>query len=126
MMSVLAAVLRRIVKTGQLSLIDSAGRRVDIGEQNGGRPALAIRLHDRRVPLEVVCNPQLTLGEAYMDGRLSVEGGTIADVLDLLMRNIGTGFGGGYIDWIAKLRSLKRRLLQRNGRARSVQNVAHH
>lgn len=127
MYTALAAILRRIVKSGRLSLISAGGHRIDIGDQTEtDAPTLGLRLHDRRVAFELIRNPQLTLGEAYVDGRISVEGGTIADLLDLLARNIGTGHGGGYIDWIAKLRFARREAMQQNGNGRSRQNVAHH
>jgi cyclopropane-fatty-acyl-phospholipid synthase len=37
-----------------------------------------------------------------------------------------TGFGGGYLEWLAHARFLARRLIQGNGRTRARQNVAHH
>ncbi len=120
----LASVLKRVVKAGSLRLVDWDGRRIDFGEATAN--PLTMRLHDRRVAFDILRNPQLTLGEAYMDGRLSVEGGSIADLMALLARNIGKGFGGGYIDWIARLRYLVRRAMQRNGLARARSNVAHH
>jgi len=123
----LTAVLRRIVRSGRLSLIDWRGRRAEFGDPDDvNADPIVMRLNDRRVAFDLLRNPQLTLGEAYMDGRFSIEGGTIADLLELLARNIGTGYGGGHIDWIAKLRFAGRRLMQRNGHARSRQNVARH
>ena len=127
MINTLANILRRIVRSGRLSLIDWNGRRIEISDEGGANtPPIAIRIHDRGAALRLIFNPQLALGELYMDRRLSVEGGTIADLLDLLARNIGTGFGGGYFDWIAKLRFARRWWKQRNDRGRSKQNVAHH
>ncbi len=127
MFTALAAILRRIVKSGRLSLIDCRGRRIELGDtSDASAKPIVMRLNDRLVAFDLIRNPQLTLGEAYMDGRFTIEGGTIADLLELLARNIGTGYGGGYIDWIAKVRYAGRRFMQRNGYDLSKQNVAHH
>jgi cyclopropane-fatty-acyl-phospholipid synthase len=127
MYTALAAVLRQIIKKGRLSLVDRKGRRTEIGDTaDANALPLAVHLNDRRVAFDLIRNPQLALGEVYMDGRITLEGGTIGDLLDLLARNIGTGFGGGYIDWIAKLRYARRKALQRNGCEKAKRNVAHH
>jgi cyclopropane-fatty-acyl-phospholipid synthase len=124
MKALLAAVMRRLIVRGHLVIVDHDGRRRDYGEPTAA--PIVMRLHDRRVAFDLVRNPQLTFGEAYMDGRLTIEGGSVADFLDLMTRNLGTGFGGGYMDWIASARYLARRFMQQNGLARSERNVAHH
>lgn len=120
----LAAVLRGLVREGHLAVLTPDGRRLHFGDRRV--PPVTIRLHDRKVAVDLLRDPQLTLGEAYMDGRLSVEDATIADLLDLLTRNLGTGFGGGYMTWIARARFLLRRAMPWNGVQRSRRNVAHH
>ena len=124
MRALLGSIFQRVVKSGHLVMIDPSGRRQDFGEQSA-KP-LTMRLNDRLVALDLVRNPQLKLGEAYMDGRISFEGGTIADFLDLIARNIGTGFGGGHLEWIAMFRNAVRRFAPRNSHARARRNVAHH
>ena len=123
-MRVLASLLGLIVKTGHLKLIDWNGRERDLGDGTG--VPLTLRLHDKRVALEIAWNPNLKFGEAYMDGRMSIEGGTIADVLELFARNMGTGAGSGHMEWLTKARYLARRAMQRNGITRSRKNVATH
>jgi cyclopropane-fatty-acyl-phospholipid synthase len=120
----LASLLRRIVKQGRLLLVGASGAVYACGEPS--EPSLTLRLHDRRVALDLLRDPHLTMGEAYMDGRITVEGGTIADLLDLIARNIGMGFGGSHLDWIAKLRTMFRALSPRNNPLRARRNVAHH
>ena len=119
-----ASLLRHVVKVGRLTLIDVKGRRYECGDP-AAEPVI-LRLHDRRVAFDLLRNPQLTLGEAYMDGRISVDGGSIADLLDLVALNIGTGYGGRHLDWIAKVRHLFRAFTPRNGFWRAERNVAHH
>ena len=86
----LLRLLRRVVRTGSLTVIDSKGAVHQIGEGSGGT-ALAIRLHDRRLEWRLFFRPHLALGEAFTDGTLTVENGDVYDFLDLLTRNLGTG-----------------------------------
>jgi len=124
-MHLLVAILRRIIRRGHLRLIDSKGRRYDIGEAN--LPPVTARLHDRRTQWALTGNPQLALGEAYMDGRLSVEDGDIAALLELLTNNLGRGYGGGHLEWINRMRTGIKRLARRsNNRRRARANVHHH
>ena len=120
----LAALLRSIVKQGRLTLIGASGRTYECGDP--ASTAVTLRLGDRRVALDLLRNPHLTFGEAYMDGRIAIENGSIADFLDLIARNIGMGFGGSHLEWIAKLRVLFRSLVPRNSLTRARRNVAHH
>jgi cyclopropane-fatty-acyl-phospholipid synthase len=123
-MRLLPSLLGKIVKKGHLRLIDSRGRATGLGEIE--KPPLTIRLADAATERALLLNPQLAFGEAYMDGRMTVEGGDIADLLDLLTRNIGFGFGGGHLEWINRARIAVRSWMQRNNFARARKNVAHH
>ena len=124
-MRLLSAIMRRIVRDGHLAIIDAKGVTHNFGETD--KPAVTIALHDSKVALELALNPQLKFGEAYMEGRFTVEdGGTIADFLDLMQRNLGIGFGGGHLEWIAKAHGAARRALSHNSLQRARRNVAHH
>jgi cyclopropane-fatty-acyl-phospholipid synthase len=83
---------------------------------------VTIRIRDWRTAARLALNPDLYLGEAYMDGGLVVERGTIWDLLDLLGRNLAAR---------PQRRSglfpaLKRQIGQANDRAAARRNVAHH
>src|ERR1700693_1451062 len=69
-----------VVRHGTLTVIRPDGSTLDFGS---GPPHVAIRIHDRPALLELALNPDLKLGELYMDGRLTVEDGDIAALLDL-------------------------------------------
>lgn len=84
----LAYVLRHIVKTGALDLIDALGRRYRFGDAPGEAP-VAVRFHGIGTEIAIAFNPRLALGEAYMNGRMTFERGTLFDFLDLVVRNIG-------------------------------------
>jgi len=82
----LAALLRPSIKIGRLTVIDADGHRhVFHGSDS---PAFTIRLHDRSLHWRLALNPKLAFGEAYMDGTVTCEDGSLYDVLDLISRNI--------------------------------------
>ncbi|HEY6579410.1 MAG TPA: hypothetical protein VIY09_08810, partial [Rhizomicrobium sp.] len=112
-----------IVKIGTLTLITADGRRVSFGS---GAPEIAMRLHDRAAFLELALNPELKLGELYMDGRLTVENGDVADLLDLLMHNLSLVRPRGVLALLKRCRRVTRWLAQHNHSARARRNVAHH
>ena len=112
-----------VVKTGSLILIAPGGRRTQFGQ---GSPEVTMRLHDRRAPIALALNPELKLGELYMDGRLTVEGGDIATLLDLLMHNLANVRPTGALRLARGWRSLTRPLAQLNYSSRARRNVAHH
>jgi len=123
-MSLLVTFLRKIVRQGHLTLIDADGHVHEIGVLE--QPAIVIRVRDKATERAMLLNPQLAFGEAYMDGRLTVETGGVAGLLDLLMKNLGTTFGSGHWEWLAALRRRTRMLRQRNDPRRAKHNVAHH
>ena len=77
--------LGRLIKEGTLTVIDAKGRSRSYGKQPG--PAVTIRLHDASLPWRMLARPELTVGEAYMDGTLTIEDGDILDFLNLVALN---------------------------------------
>jgi cyclopropane-fatty-acyl-phospholipid synthase len=112
-----------VMKTGTLVLVTADGRRSKFGS---GAPEVGMRLHDRKAFFQLAMNPELKLGELYMEGRLSVEGGNIADLLDLLMHNLAIVRPLGILTLVRRWRLMTRRLAQHNHSKRARRNVAHH
>ncbi|MFM7346417.1 MAG: class I SAM-dependent methyltransferase, partial [Tagaea sp.] len=127
----LARFLARLIRSGQLTLIDAKGRQVTMGRRDAATPPdephVIVRVADRRTELKIAANPGLYAGEAYMDGKLAVENGTIYDLLALVSRNSGLAVAGGPLDrWRHRWGPRLRRLQQSNPVARARANVAHH
>ncbi len=114
---------RQIVRKGTLRMIRSDGRRNQFG---AGAPLVTIRFADRWGPTELALHPDLMLGQLYMDGRLTVENGTIADLLALLLANLQTTPTTGPYEVVRWMRRLTRRLAQFNPASRARVHVAHH
>ena len=83
LLAILAPLLRRLVKRGELMLIDAAGNRMTFGTPQDS-PRVTVRLHRLDLPLRLLINPSLTLGEAYMNGEWTIEEGTLRDFLFVL------------------------------------------
>ena len=114
--------LGRFVRHGSLTVTTAGGRTCTFGD--GSRRPVTVRFASAAAQRAVLFDPELKLGEAYMDGSLIVERGSIADLLALLLAQ--ERFGGR--NWLLPrlLRYLFRRLQQFNLRSRSRTNVAHH
>jgi cyclopropane-fatty-acyl-phospholipid synthase len=119
----LRTVLKSIIKQGSLTLIRADGWRETFG---AGEPHTAIKLHDRAAEWELALNPDLKLGELYMDGRLTVEDGDIAGLFDVVMRNAAYHQASGLMRFARFVRRMMRSLAQYNSAALSKAHVAHH
>ena len=119
----LARLLSTVVQHGSLVLIRHDGSSLTFGK---GSPEVLIRLHDRGAFWELALNPELKLGELYMDGRLTLEHGDIADLLDLLMYNLANSRPGGLFAITRRFRRIMRHVSQLNHASRARKNVAHH
>jgi cyclopropane-fatty-acyl-phospholipid synthase len=121
----LAPLLARLFRLGDLTLIDAAGRSHRFrGPPLAGIPPVTIRLHDRRLHWRLPLNPQLVAGEAYADGTLTVEQGTLRDLLALATCNIERA--GADRPSALPLWRLARLLQQHNPVHRARRNAAHH
>ena len=74
----------------------------------------------------VLLDPELRLGEAFVDAALIVEEGTITDLLNLLLSQDDTQKRPVWGAILSRMRYLLRRFHQLNARKRSKRNVAHH
>ena len=120
----LQLVLASIVRTGSLRVTTARGRRFTLGDGTG-KPA-AVRLKTTWALLGILLDPELRLGEAYMDGTLVVEDGTLADFLAIAMSQNGAARSPPMAGPLFLVRFVRRRLQQLNRRGRARKNVAHH
>ena len=127
-MALLDIALTRMIRRGTLAVTFASGETRTFGNAEAGWADVAIRLHDTRVANEIVRNPQLGVGEAYMDGRLTVERGDIMDFVMLVRANnpweAKAIKRGGALRKLAK--RLSRQAREFNDLASARRNVAHH
>jgi cyclopropane-fatty-acyl-phospholipid synthase len=114
--------LRWFIRRGSFTVTTARGRTRTFGDGTGAR--IAVRFTSAATQAAVLFDPELKLGEAYMDGALVVEQGSIAEVLALLLSQGRVGAPNWALP--RALRYVFRRLQQFNWRSRSQTNVAHH
>ncbi len=87
MMWLLDRALTRLIKQGTLTLVTASGERSVYGRAEAGWPDLVMRLTDDKVASYIARHPRLGMAEAYIDGRVVVEGGDIMDFIAFVRRN---------------------------------------
>jgi len=75
--------LGRLIRAGNLRVTTATGSTFELGDRTGA--PVAIRFATRAVERGILIDPDLNFGEAYMDGGLVVEQGSIADVLSIMV-----------------------------------------
>jgi cyclopropane-fatty-acyl-phospholipid synthase len=120
----LARLFERIITTGRLRLVDADGGIHEFLGRPG--PSAAIRLHDPALHRKLIFRPRLYLPEAFVDGTLTLEEGSLFDLIDLLQLNIEVMPNGVLSRWLNGSYRLLRRLHQYNPYPRARRNVAHH
>jgi cyclopropane-fatty-acyl-phospholipid synthase len=119
----LSIFLSRFIRHGSLTVTTASGKVYTFGDGSG--PPVAVRFANATAQRGVLLDPELRIGEAYMDGTLMFERGSIADLLEILFRQQRIAAP----TWAAAPRLLRhsfRRVQQFNLRSRSRRNVAHH
>ncbi len=119
----LSIFLKRFIRHGSLTVTTASGKRYAFGDGSG--PPVAVRFTDARAQRAVLLDPELRLGEAYMDGTFVVEEGSIAEALAILLRQESIAAPKWALP-TRLVRYLFRRVQQFNLRSRSRRNVAHH
>ncbi|MFC4296380.1 class I SAM-dependent methyltransferase [Novosphingobium tardum] len=79
--------LGRVVTRGRLEVVDAAGALHAFGVPEPGFPEVRIRLTDAKVARDILLDPRLGAGEAFMDGRLVIEQGDVMALVQLLRAN---------------------------------------
>ncbi|MFK8251722.1 class I SAM-dependent methyltransferase [Ancylobacter terrae] len=120
----LARVLSRIVRRGDLTLDLASGRRIRLGDRSG--PPVRMRFTTRDWQRAVALDPELKLGEAFTEQGFVLEAGDIAALLAMLMSQVGLDPPGPGARLLTRLRYLHRRRAQFNPPGRAQRNVAHH
>ena len=126
-MWLLNKLLTRVVRKGQLSITNADGKTYTYGAPDPSLKNVAVRFNDSRVAFKVASDPGLGAGEAYMQQRLDMTEGTIADLIELFYINGHWENGGPSTRGFSELMgTLYARVDRLNWERRSKRNVAHH
>ncbi len=121
----LISFLNDLFKEDGFELVDSNSKKYVIGNPKKEKP-IVIKLLDQKLMQKLLINPDLYFGEAYMDGSLVIQNGTLTEFLDLAFKNIGRGDINFYGSVIKKIKGTFRYLTNFNKIVKSKENVAHH
>lgn len=113
-----------LVRRGHLEILLPSERSLVFGDGTG--PRVRLRFTDRRAIWALLRDPDLNLGEMFMQERLRVEQGTVYELLELVLRDAGDTPPSWVVRLIDAWRMRLRPLLQNNRRQQSRANVAHH
>lgn len=117
-------ILKRFISVGNLRVITPGGMILTCGDGRG-RPVV-VRLKSYATLCAVLFDPELRFGEAYMDGSIVVEHGSLADALAVLMGQPAAQKPRYWMRFGWMLRYLFRRVAQFNIPTLSRRNVVHH
>ena len=121
---IIDSVLKRIIKKGSLVVIDSSGKKYEYGKKE--ESSLTMILNSKLIDFKIFVRPRLYLGEAYMNGEISIKNGDIYDLLSVFQMNIEARPS----HWVEKINNFfaytVRTFNYFNTIGRSRKNVAHH
>jgi cyclopropane-fatty-acyl-phospholipid synthase len=114
--------LGQFLRRGSMTFTTASGTKFTCGDGTG-RP-VSVRFLTTGTERRILINPELALGEAYMDGTFVVEDGSIEDALAILLDQPEMVPRWATLQWW--LRYFARHIRQFNWRGRARNNVAHH
>ena len=118
----LRSFLGQFVRRGSMTFTTASGARFTCGD--GAGDPVSVRFATTQTERRILLNPELALGEAYMDGTFVVEHGDIAGVLAIVLDQPDVLPHWAKPQWW--MRYLIRHVRQFNPPERARDNVAHH
>jgi cyclopropane-fatty-acyl-phospholipid synthase len=117
-------VIRAVVRHGRLEVTWADGETTVYGDGEGRSAHIAFR--DRRAESAVLRNPELALGEAYMDGGIAFPDDSLLDFLMLMDEAWTAARKRPLYAALSNFRYATRRLTHNNSILRSSRNIKHH
>ena len=117
--------LNNIFKNDGFILIDANSKKYIIGSPKKKNPII-LKVLNKKLHYKLLFRPDLYFGEAYTNGEILIEDGTLTNFLDIVLMNIGRGEINFFTKLINKLSGSYRYLTNFNFIKKSKMNVAHH
>ena len=121
----LTSFCENLFKEDGFVLIDANNKEYLIGKPKKTNP-IKLRLLDKSLHYKLLLLPDLYFGEAYANGSLVIENGSLTEFLEIAMKNIGRREINLYAKIIKKIRGTYRYITNFNLISNSKKNVAHH
>ena len=117
--------LNGLVKEDGFELVDANSKSYLIGKPKKENP-IRFKILDKKLHWKLLLNPDLYLGEAYTNGSIVIENGTLTEFLDIALKNVGRQSINSITNVLGKFRRVYRYITNFNLIGKSKENVAHH
>ena len=117
--------LNKLIKDDGFVLVDAKSNNYVIGTPKKETP-VKLKILDKKLHYKLFLYPDLFFGEAYTDGSIVIENGTLTEFLDIALRNVGRNETNIFSTTLNKFRGTHRFLTNFNFVSKSKSNVAHH
>ena len=121
----LARFLNKLFKKDGFILIDAYSKKYIIGLPENKNP-ITVKILNKKLHYKLLFRPDLYFGEAYSDGDIIIENGSLTEFLDLALMNIGRGDLNFFSQLINRFSGSYRYLTNFNFIKKSKMNVAYH
>jgi cyclopropane-fatty-acyl-phospholipid synthase len=121
----LARFLNSVFEKDGFILIDANNKSYIIGTPNNNNP-IKLKILDKKLHYKLLFHPDLYFGEAYTDGDIIIENGSLTDFLNLTLMNFGRNELNFFSYLINRFRGSYRYLTNFNFIKKSKMNVSHH
>ena len=120
----LARFLNKVFEKGGFILTDADSKDYIIGQPTDD--PIKLKILNKKLHYKLLFHPDLYFGEAYTNGDIVIENGSLTDFLDLALMNIGRNELNIFSYLLNKLRGSYRYLTNFNFIKKSKMNVSHH
>ena len=117
--------LRVLIKDDGFELLDANNKSYIIGRPKKEKP-IRLKILDKSLHWKLLINPDLYLGEGYMNGSIVIENGSLTEFLDIAIKNIGRQPTNKITNLLGRFRRAYRYITNFNLIGKSKENVAHH
>ena len=117
--------LNKLIKEDGFVLVDANSNNYVIGTPKKETP-VKLKILDKKLHYKLFLYPDLFFGEAYTDGSIVIENGTLNEFLDITFKNVGRNETNIFSSTLNKFRGTYRFLTNFNFISKSKSNVAHH
>jgi cyclopropane-fatty-acyl-phospholipid synthase len=121
----LAKFLNKLFQKDGFILIDAYSNKYIIGSPKNKNPII-VNILDKKLHYKLLFQPDLYFGEAYSDGTIVIENGSLSNFLDMALMNLGRNEFNFFSKIINKINGSYRYLTNFNFIKKSKMNVAHH
>ena len=116
--------LKSLLREGNITLYLPDQSSVCLGDGEG--QPVSVRLAHSGIVWRLIVNPELALGEGYMNGEITIDGDDLHGLLEIVIRNVKIQTPVWWMRAMNTMRFFRRPLDQNNFASAAKRNVSHH